>query len=116
MSDSNAEEIAKLVEAFNKLKVKTKADTLEDLENWLKAFGKETKIKKEPEPTESIEKTKTTVSSVHLPHKSHFNGDSSKGEASYAQWVYEIRCLTLEIVHRPEVISQAIRNSLRGSK
>ena len=44
MSDLNAEEIAKLVEAFNKLKVKPKADTPEDLENWLKAFGKETEI------------------------------------------------------------------------
>ena len=28
--------------------------------------------------------------------------------------MYEIRCLTLEKVHRPEVIAQAIRNSLRG--
>ena len=114
MSDLNAEEIAKLVEAFNKLKVKPKADTPEDLENWLKAFGKETEIKKEPEPTESIEKTKSTISSVHQPRISLFYGDSSKGEASYAQWVYEIRCLTLEKVHRPEVIAQAIRNSLRG--
>ena len=58
MSDLNAEEIAKLVEAFNKLKVKPKADTPEDLKSWLKAFGKETEIKKEPEPTESIRKQK----------------------------------------------------------
>ena len=28
--------------------------------------------------------------------------------------VYEVRCLTLEKVHRPEVIAQAIRNSLKG--
>ena len=28
--------------------------------------------------------------------------------------MYKIRCLTLEKVHRPEVIAQVIRNSLRG--
>ena len=72
MSDLNAEEIAKLVEAFNKLKVKPKAYTPEDLENWLKAFGMETEIKKEPEPTESIKKTKATVFSVHQPRISLF--------------------------------------------
>ena len=42
MSVLNAEEISKLIEMFNKLKVKFKAESPEDLENWLKEFGKET--------------------------------------------------------------------------
>ena len=93
---------------FNKLKVKPKADSPEDLEKWVKEFGKETGIKKEPEPIGLINKTKTTISSVHKPCISLFYG-----EASYAQWVYKIRCLTLEKIHRPKVIAQAIRNSPR---
>lgn len=117
MSDLTQEEIAKLVEAFNKLKVKPKADTPEDLELWLKGFGKETEVKVEPGVVKGStleEKIKTSVSTVHQPRISLFYGDNSKGEATYAQWVYEVKCLLLEKVHKPEVIAQAIRNSLRG--
>ena len=120
MADLSYEEAVKLVEAFNKLKVKPKADTPEDLELWLKGYGKEdtakadpkVDVKKEPSPDD---KTKTTISStVHQPRISIFFGDTGKGEVSYAQWVYEVKCLMLEKVHKQEVIKQAIRNSLRG--
>ena len=120
MADLSYEEAVKLVEAFNKLKVKPKADTPEDLELWLKEYGKgdtakadpKVDVKKEPSPDD---KTKTTISStVHQPRISIFFGDTGKGEVSYAQWVYEVKCLMLEKVHKQEVIKQAIRNSLRG--
>lgn len=120
MAELSPEEVTKLVEAFNKLKVKPKADTPEDLELWLKDYGKEEVVKAEPtvevkkEPG-SDEKSKTTVAStVHQPRISIFYGDTGKGEVTYAQWVYEVKCLMLEKVHKQELIKQAIRNSLRG--
>ena len=48
------------------------------------------------------------------PRISIFYGDSVKGEATYAQWVYEVKCLLIEKTHKPKVIAQAIRRSLRG--
>ena len=120
MAGLSTEEVAKLVEAFNKLKVKPKADTPEDLELWLKEYGKEDEpkanpkvdIKKEPS---SDDKIKTTVSStVHQPRISIYFGDTGIGEVTYAQWVYEVKCLILEKVHKQEVIKQAINDFLRG--
>ena len=118
MAELTPDEITKLVEAFNKLKVKPKADTPEDLELWLTEFGKrkESQIKVETKEESSSEvKTKTTFTTVHPPRISLFYGDDDKkGEATYAQWVYEVKCLLLEKVHKPEVIAQSIRNSVRG--
>lgn len=39
MAELTEEEGKKLIEAFNKLKLKPKADTPQDLELWLKAFS-----------------------------------------------------------------------------
>lgn len=111
MADFSQEEVTKLVEALKTLKVKPKTDTPEDLELWLKAYGAEQEVKKEP----GVVETKTTVvAAPHHPRISLFYGDNIKGEASYAQWVYEVKCLLREKVHKPEAITQAIRNSLRG--
>lgn len=111
MTDLTKEESDKLIAALNKLKIKPKADTPEDLELWLKAYGAEAAIKKEPV---DVETTKTVVSSTQQPRISIFYGDNVKGEATYAQWVYEVKCLLIEKTHKPEVIAQAIRRSLRG--
>ena len=39
MAEITEAEGKKLIEAFNKLKIKPKADTPEDLETWLKAYA-----------------------------------------------------------------------------
>ena len=107
MAELTPEEVTKLVEAFNKLKVKPKADTAEDLELWLKDFGKEgdpkVEVKSEPkaEPS-SVDKPKSTFTTITPPRISLFYGDDDKkGEATYAQWSYEVKCLLLEKVHKP---------------
>ena len=58
MSDLNAEEIAKLVEAFNKLKVKPKADTPEDLEIGLRHLVRKQKLKKNQSQLRVLRKQK----------------------------------------------------------
>ena len=38
----------------------------------------------------------------------------TKGEAIYAQCVFEVKCLQKEKQYKPEILAQAIRRSLRG--
>lgn len=110
MSELTEQEGKQLVEAFNKLKVKPKFDTTDELDSWLKAYSAGPSVK--PEPGMST----TTVVSAYgqQPRISLFFGDNVKGEASYSQWVYEVKCLLVEKTHKPEVLAQAIRRSLRG--
>lgn len=112
MAELTVEESKQLIDAFNKLKVKPKADSPEDLELWLKAFGTEGSVKTEPGTHDTT--PKTVVTSSQQPRISLFYGDNIKGEATYAQWVYEVKCLLIEKTHKPEAIAQAIRRSLRG--
>ena len=111
MTDLTKEESDKLIAALNKLKIKPTADTPEDLELWLKTYGAEATVKKEPV---DVDTTKTVVSPTQQPRISIFYGDNVKGKATYAQRVYEVKCLLIEKTHKPEVIAQAIRRSLRG--
>lgn len=112
MADLTEEEGRQLVDAFNKLKLKPKCDTKDDLEGWLKSYSAAPVVKTEPVTTA----TTTTITSLsqQQPRISLFYGDKIKGEASYDQWVYEVRCLLIEKTHKPEALSQAIRRSLRG--
>ncbi len=43
-----------------------------------------------------------------------FSGDGGKGELTYSQWRYEVKCLTLEGI-KPAAISHVIRRSVRGT-
>lgn len=113
MSDLTEQEGKQLVEALNKLKIKPKFDTTEDLESWLKAYGAEPEVKVEP-GTASAKATSVTSTYQPQPRISLFYGDNVKGEATYAQWKYEVKCLLLEKTHKPEALAQAIRRSLRG--
>ena len=116
MAELNEEEGRQLVEAFNKLKLKPKCDTKEDLESWLIAYAKE--VKPDPEVT-TVKKTESTDKVItttvpQQPRISLFYGDNIKGEVSYPQWVYEVKCLLIEKTHKPEIILQAVRRSVRG--
>ena len=107
MAELNEEEGKKLVEAFNKLKVKPKFDTSDDLESWLTAYHA---VKPDPgvDPKEKVPLT------TQYPRVSLFYGDNVKGEVPYQQWVYEIKCLIIEKTYKPEIILQAVRRSVRG--
>ena len=113
MSDLTEQEGKQLIEALNKLKIKPNFDTTEELENWLKAYGAEPEVKTEP-GTASAKATTVTSTFQPQPRISLFYGDNVKGEATYAQWKYEVKCLLLEKTHKPEALAQAIRRSLRG--
>lgn len=108
MAELSEDEGKQLALIFNQLKIKPKFDTKEDLENWLKSYATTVKT----EPTTATTTTSTTY--TQQPRISLFYGDKVKGEASYDQWVYEVKCLLLEKTHKPEALAQAIRRSLRG--
>lgn len=111
MTTFTEEEGKSLLEKFKELNVKPKFDTKDDLETWLKEFGGDPTIKIEPkDPSTS---SSFTLSS-QFPRISLFYGDNVKGEATYPQWVYEVKCLLAEKQHKPEILAQAIRKSLRG--
>ena len=100
-----------LVEVLNRLKIKPKFDTAEELQNWLSAYGADPSVKTEPgEPVT----TTVTAEIPHRPRISLFFGDNVKREATYAHWVYEVKCLLIEKSHSPQVLAEAVRNSLRS--
>ena len=109
MATFTEEEEKKLIETFKELAVKPKFDTKEDLESWLKDFGK-VKV----EPSAKADPTATVSLSNNFPRISLFYGDNVKGEVSFPQWMFEVKSLLLEKQYKPEVLAQAIRKSLRG--
>lgn len=114
MSDTeesmSTEEIAKVVSALNKLKVKPKADSAEDFLSWMSSVVLEKKVKKEVVDTDNASASSQAEKSVppsQLPKILFFSGDS-KSDATYEVWRYEVECLYQES-YRPYVIQQAIR-------
>lgn len=118
-ADLTEQEGKLLVETFNQSTLKPKFDTKEYLEAWLKSYRTESdkSVKTEPGVTSGTGPGATSITTVatnQQPKISLVNGDKVKGEATYDQWVYEVKCLLIEKAHKPEVIAQAIRRSLRG--
>lgn len=79
-----------------------------------KALGLDSK-----EKLEELVKSKSpsVTVSTNQPRISIFYGDTEKlvkGECLYDQWRYEVRTMVMEKVHKPEVILQAIRKSVKG--
>lgn len=66
-------------------------------------------------PALSHDMTQYHVSAPPAPKISFFSGDDQKGDITYNEWRFEVRCL----VHDPDithsVLVQAIRRSLRGT-
>ena len=80
------------------------------------AYAKE--VKPDPEGT-TVKKTESTdkVITTTVPQQPRFSlfyGDNIKGEFSYPQWVYEVKWPLIEKTHKPEIILQAVRRSVRG--
>lgn len=109
---SYSEEEKKLIASLRELGLKPKADTKEDLQQWLEeysasAFGL---------VTATVPETKITVNS-QTPRISIFYGDVdtlTKGEVVYDQWKYEVLSLLRTRLHKEDVLLQAIRRSLKG--
>lgn len=93
MSDTeesmSTEEIAKVVSALNKLKVKPKADSAEDFLSWMSYVVLEKKVKKEVVDTDNASASSQPEKSVppsQLPKILFFSGDS-KSDATYEVWI-----------------------------
>ena len=49
-----------------------------------------------------------------MPRISVFTGENTKGELSFDLWKYEVKRLLMDKTYSPDIISSAIKKSLRG--
>lgn len=112
-TEFSKEEIDNLVSAFKQLKVKPKADTPEDLRNWMKTFtSSEPEVKKEPQEQTGNMVSHQTITIPQSPRLSNFHGDG-KGGTAYEVWKYELQCLINDKLSDSAIL-QAVRSSLKG--
>ncbi|XP_041374662.1 uncharacterized protein LOC121387570 [Gigantopelta aegis] len=57
------------------------------------------------------------TSSTYIPKISPFSGDDppQKGDSSFMEWCFEVRCLMTDPEMHPPMVLQAVRKSLRGT-
>lgn len=130
-----------LLQTLAQMKLTPKADTPQDLKQWMIEYLQSTgdipllPVKKEHQelgigaipkrttaganlPQASADITgqnRTTKTSFSQPPRiSNFSGASNKGETTYDLWRYEINCLMKEKIYELDVITHAVRHSLRG--
>ena len=109
------EEAKQLIAAFNKLKLKPKADTAEDLAAWMEDIV-HSKVKTDPDPHGPASASKSPAVQSHVPRISFFTGEPPKNatESTYDLWKYEVKCLMSDKVYPHNAVTNAVRRSLRG--
>ena len=93
MSSDFTEEEKKLIASFRHLKVTPKADTPADLQTWIKDNGHTLCGATATDPSAAA--AHITVNN-YQPRLPIFYGDTetlTKGEATYKQWIQEVRLL-----------------------
>ena len=117
-----APEQQQLLKTLAEMDLMPKADSPEDLRQWMQDYLKSTEgtatVKKEPDPAKPLDvKPKTTTSTkpsfTQPPKIPNFSGLNRKGETSYDLWRYEVTCLQKEKLYHQDVIIHAVRHSLR---
>jgi outer membrane murein-binding lipoprotein Lpp len=116
------EEERKLLDAFKALGATPKADTKEDLQDWMQryvaaALEETVEVKHEGVEASTIKRTPEHLMVVqqHTPRLSIFSGAPGKkdNESSIDLWLYEVRCLKHQ-GYKDSAILEAIRRSLKG--
>ena len=117
-------EDASLLKTLKEMGLKPKADTPEDLKQWMKEFlqsQEETEEKSpkdvKPKPALQLQQTnkdKPAGVTTHPPKVTCFSGAGHKGETTYDLWRYEVRCLMKDPSYTQGMKDSAIRRSLRG--
>ena len=65
-----------------------------------------------PNPDDTL---RYKVESTYVPKVPFFSGDDQKGDVTYIEWRFEIRCLMKDADVSSSTLVQAIRRSLRGT-
>lgn len=133
MAEFKPEEAQKLAETLGAAGLTPDVDTPERLQSWmlnyLKKVGKveikdEPKDENEEDSKEDSKEEKPLVKHGHSwrgvyqqsPRISTFSGDpTSKNDAQFDLWKYEVECLLKEGVYSEKTVKEAIRKSLRGN-
>ncbi|VDI05353.1 Hypothetical predicted protein [Mytilus galloprovincialis] len=117
-------DIKKMMDAFAKMGVKPKADTPEELTDWMVGFLKlkgkikeepEAKIELQPPPIPSKPEDKVTKTIINHPPKiAWFSGTETKaGDVTFEVWRHEVRVLMRQNYDKDAVLN-TVRRSLRG--
>ncbi|VDI84136.1 Hypothetical predicted protein [Mytilus galloprovincialis] len=119
-------EMMKTFEMFEKMGAKPKADTPEDLKNWMMEYLTSQGALKEqkPEPAPNLQPHSlvappkpvnvTKMMMNHPPKITWFSGTEPKaGDTTYELWRHEVQCL-LKQNYEQDAILNAVRRSLRG--
>jgi hypothetical protein len=121
------EDERRLLDAFKALGATPKADTKEDLEQWMKSYvstaaegdppsqGQSGQVKVEAGAASGVTQQEQAVLYHSSPRLSIFSGAPGKrdSETSIDLWLYEVRCLQRQ-GYKESFILEAIRRSLKG--
>ena len=116
MAELNEAESAQLLATFQNLGVKPKTDSPEELKQWMIDYLTSTGSlqQDESDTTGTVrEITNTVVNNV--PRIASFSGDpGAKSDTTFELWRYEVICLMKDRIYSPEVLTHAVRKSLKG--
>ncbi len=104
------EETEEMTAIFEGTGFKPKTGSKEEMEQSMVDYL--SKAGKLPSKSEQGQTTKQILQQP--PRVSNFSGDTSKGDAAFDLWEYEVKCLIKEGVHTNDSIHQAVRKSLKG--
>lgn len=112
-SDEDSEQAKSLLQSFKQLGVVPKFKNPDELKQWMADYVKQQAPDVEQKPPLA---TPSTITSHFKPRISTFSGPKplTKGDVSYDQWYYEIRCLLSRGNYTKESITEAIQLSLKG--
>lgn len=114
MDDEITQEEKNLIAAFRQLGTAPKADSKEDLMQWLAEYSASQQAPSASKDASMPSKQEQPMYVPHTPRLSPFSGSARKdNEATYELWEYEVRCLQ-EHGHKDSVILDAVHRSLRG--
>lgn len=119
------DEVQLLASHFKTLGLKPKLDTPEELQRWMEDYVKAVSMDEEDEEEQGLEPEPENpvkpgpvgnlATITQLPRVSTFSGElSSKTDAPFDLWKYEVSCLLAEGTYSTNVILHAVRKSLRG--
>jgi len=118
MSDEELQTLSseelKLIDSFRKLHAHPKADSPEDLIQWMSQYTMGA-IKKEDTGASmgsSFQPSLPTSLILTQPPRLPFFSGDGKGDVDFDQWKYEYECLSKS--HDKSVLAESIRRSLRG--